>query len=150
MGRTLLTHWFGTDSRRTYAAVLLGANNITSVAERLEITVKATGKAINRLLASGLVTYADGILRASDAPWTNAVSTRRRERRNFTDSELESPDLLSRIAGMFVRGRSYSEAMVSEMCGAVSPDHARLRRKLVDDGYLTRAGNRYERSVSEE
>lgn len=138
------------DSRRAYAAVLLGSNSITSVAERSEITVKATGKAISRLLASGLVTYADGIFSASDAPWTNAVSTRRRGRRNLTDSELESPDLLSRIAGMFVRGRSYSEAMVSEMCGAVSSDHARLRRKLVDDGYLTRIGNLYERSVSGE
>lgn len=139
-----------TDSRRAYAAVLLGANSVASVGERSEFSVKAAGKAIRRLLTSGLVTYSDGILRASDVPWTKTVSTPCRERRNLTDSELESPEILSRIARMFVRGCSYSEVTVSKMCRAVSSDHARLRRKLVDDGYLTRTGDRYERPVSED
>lgn len=133
-------------SRRAYAAVLLGAQNIASVAELSEISVKAAGKAIRRLLALELVTYVDGVLSAGDESWTKAASTWRRDRRNLTNSELESPDLLSRIVGMFMPGRSYSEAAVSKMCAAVSSDHARLRRKLVDDGYLRRAGNHYERT----
>jgi conserved hypothethical protein len=133
-------------SRRAYAAVLLGAQSIASVADMAKISIKEAGRAISRLLASELLTRADGVLSVSDEPWVSTSSIRQRDRRNLTDSELESPELLSQIVRMFVPGRSYPEATVSKMCAAVSSDYARLRRKLVDDGYLRRSQNHYERT----
>lgn len=126
--------------------MLLGAQSIASVADMAKISIKEAGRAISRLLASELLTCADGVLSVSDEPWVNTSSIRQRDRRNLTDSELESPELLSQIVGMFVPGRSYPEATVSKMCAAVSSDYARLRRKLVDDGYLRRSRNHYERT----
>lgn len=134
------------DSRRVLAAVVLGAESVTAVVDRTGLPVKSVGRAVNRLLAAGLISSVEGALRAADEPWHDTLPVDRRDRSNLTDAQLESPDVLARIAQMFVPGRPYSEATVSRMCATVSPDFARLRRKLVDEGFVTRSGNQYERA----
>lgn len=138
------------DSRRAYAAVILGAQSVGSVSERTGISVKSAQKAISRLLAAELITYEHGEVRAATAVWSKADSARKRSRRNLTNAELESPELLSRIAKVFVPGHSYPEAIVSRICSDFSDDYARLRRKLVDDGHLIRTDNYYMRSKASE
>jgi hypothetical protein len=50
------------------------------------------------------------------------------------------------LADRFDPGRTYSEAEVNAALADDAPDHATLRRLLVDRGFLARAGGRYSRS----
>ena len=54
--------------------------------------------------------------------------------------------VLDRLAQEFELGQTYSEEQVSEMLQRFHPDHAALRRYLVDDQFLTRRDNVYWRS----
>jgi hypothetical protein len=54
--------------------------------------------------------------------------------------------LLERLALEFEPGRRYAEAEVNALLGRFHPDHATLRRLLVDEGYLERAGGEYWRA----
>jgi hypothetical protein len=54
--------------------------------------------------------------------------------------------VLQRLALEFEPGRRYPEREVNERLQRFHPDHASLRRYLVDDGLLTRAGGEYWRS----
>ncbi len=54
--------------------------------------------------------------------------------------------LLNALAQAFVPGRHYTELEVNDALRAVYPDFATLRRYLVDDGFLDRAGGEYWRS----
>lgn len=46
--------------------------------------------------------------------------------------------VLSWLAGQFDVGREYPEPEVNEILGAIHEDHATLRRRLVDEGYMAR------------
>jgi hypothetical protein len=48
--------------------------------------------------------------------------------------------VLERLALEFEPGRRYPEAEVNTLLGRFHPDHATLRRLLVDEGFLDRAG----------
>jgi hypothetical protein len=52
------------------------------------------------------------------------------------------------VAARFEHGREYAEPEVNALLGADAPDHATLRRLLVDRGYLRRAASRYRRAAS--
>ncbi|HTT51352.1 MAG TPA: DUF2087 domain-containing protein [Streptosporangiaceae bacterium] len=54
--------------------------------------------------------------------------------------------LLDVIAQAFEPGVRYPEPRVSQFLGAIYPDHAALRRYLVDEEFLSRAGGEYWRS----
>lgn len=54
--------------------------------------------------------------------------------------------VLDRIAQEFELGVVYAEAEVDEILRRFHPDHAALRRYLVDDAFLTRSGGFYWRS----
>ena len=54
--------------------------------------------------------------------------------------------VLDRLAQEFEPGRTYSEAEVNDVLHRFHPDHAALRRYLVDDDFLTREEGRYWRS----
>ena len=49
------------------------------------------------------------------------------------------------LVGRFEHGREYAERDVNELLGEDAPDHATLRRLLVDRGYLRRTAGRYRR-----
>jgi hypothetical protein len=53
--------------------------------------------------------------------------------------------VLDHVAQSFEPGRTYPEAAVNELLAADAPDHATLRRLLVDEGYLRREGGSYQR-----
>lgn len=50
------------------------------------------------------------------------------------------------LAERFESGRRYVEAEVNAILGGDGPDHATLRRLLVDEGYLERAHGIYRRT----
>lgn len=54
--------------------------------------------------------------------------------------------VLDHVAQAFEPGRVYPEAEVDETLRRFHPDHAALRRYLVDDLFLTREDGRYWRS----
>ncbi len=54
--------------------------------------------------------------------------------------------LLDKIAQGFEPGVRYPERTVSLFLSALHPDHAALRRYLVDEGFLSRANGEYWRS----
>ena len=54
--------------------------------------------------------------------------------------------LLDKIAQAFEPGVRYSERRVSLFLGSIHPDYAALRRYLVDEEFLSRAGGEYWRS----
>jgi hypothetical protein len=54
--------------------------------------------------------------------------------------------VLGRIALEFEPGVDYDEATVNSIVGRFSPDHAALRRYLVDEGFLDRDHGRYWRT----
>lgn len=54
--------------------------------------------------------------------------------------------MLDQIARAFEPGVHYPEHRVSLFLGALHPDHATLRRHLVDEEFLTRAAGQYWRS----
>jgi hypothetical protein len=54
--------------------------------------------------------------------------------------------VLDHLAQQFEPGRTYPESEVVEALTRFHPDHARLRRALVDEGFLTREGGVYWRS----
>ena len=54
--------------------------------------------------------------------------------------------LLDAIAQGFEPGQRYPERSVNMFLGSLHPDHATLRRYLVDEGFLSRAAGEYWRS----
>lgn len=54
--------------------------------------------------------------------------------------------VLDFLAQCFEPGMRYPEARVNEILGTFHPDHAALRRYLVENGFLDRADNVYWRS----
>jgi len=54
--------------------------------------------------------------------------------------------VLDHLAQSFEPGEVYPEPVVNEMLQRFHPDHAALRRYLVENQFLTREGGRYWRS----
>jgi hypothetical protein len=54
--------------------------------------------------------------------------------------------VLDHLAQEFEPGQEYTEAEVNELIHRFHPDHAALRRYLVDEQFLTREGGVYWRS----
>lgn len=135
------------------------------VAKLLDITEREAVRALGRLAKAGLVVADGGVYRVDVEALRAFAETLTPDEpadpemfRNLTDDEAnvaaryfrgrrlqEIPAaegkrraVLRRIVQEFEPGRRYSEAQVNLMLGMFHPDHASLRRYLVDDGLLDR------------
>ncbi len=152
---------------RAVAALALGATTLASVAEAAGLDTPAALRALDRLVARGLVEHGPGggyRLRAerlsaaaragrkSPAPQDDSVGP---AVRNFVvDGRLTAVpvarrkrlEVLDWVAGRFDPGRVYPEREVNFLLGMVHADYAALRRYLVDDGFLERRDGFYWRA----
>jgi hypothetical protein len=155
------------DRRRVFAALVLGATGLDAVVSASGLDASRAGKALTRLAAAGLVTRGDdgGLVLQTDA-FANAAKDRPQPepgqadaedvvlRRFVRDGRLVSIPaqrakrmvILDRLAQDFEPGTRYSEQMVNEVLGRWHADTASLRRYLVDEGFLDRAGGQYWRA----
>ena len=150
---------------RTYSAVVLGANTPDQIATATGLPAPTVVKALQRLTKGGLIT-AD--LQANESAFKDAVRTSRPDREPLDpdparDAVLQSfirdgrlthfptyPNklliVLEYLAGNFEPGRAYPEPEVNAILNRWHPDHAALRRELVDARLLQRADSIYTRS----
>jgi hypothetical protein len=160
------------DRRRAVAALQLGATSLDEVVAASGLGTAAAAKAVGALAAAGLVVQgeAGGLFLVESA---FAVAARAALARPPSAEHADQPADTRRVLDAFVRdgrltqipaqrtkrlvvldwlaqefepGRRYSEAMVNLVLGRRHPDTAALRRYLVDEGMLERAGGEYWRS----
>ena len=151
---------------RTYSAVVLGATTPDQIASATGLPAATVVKALQRLTKGGLIT-AD--LQANESAFKDAVRSARPEREPLDpdpdrDAVLKSfirdgrlthfptvpakfQIILEYIVTSFAPGRPYPEPEVNELLHAYHPDHATLRRQLVDAGLLTRTNSTYTRAT---
>jgi hypothetical protein len=152
---------------RTYSAVVLGATTPEQVAGSTGLPAAVVHKALQRLATGGLIADGGDGLQADEGAFKDAVREGRPERVPLDpdpdrDAVLKSfirdgrltifPTVpakfrivLEHIATSFEPGRSYPESEVNEILNRWHPDHAALRRELVDARLLSRANSIYTR-----
>jgi hypothetical protein len=160
------------DRRRVFAAVELGATTLDTAATLAGLPVPRAAKALSTLAGAGLVVQGDsGGLYVVGAAFK--VAAREALSRPSSDEHADRPEEMRRVFDAFVRdgrltqiptsrqkrlvvldwlaqefepGTRYSEPMVNLILGKRHPDTAALRRYLVDEGLLDRAGGEYWRA----
>jgi hypothetical protein len=163
--RDLLALLAEPDRLKALAAVALGAETVPEVAERAGLQPRAAARALNRLLAGGLLDGQAGkgyrvrseALREAarrpaspaagedaalgDAPGAEVLRRFVRGGRLVAIPVARAKRLLvlDHLAGLFEPGRRYLESEVNDALRAYHPDYATLRRYLVDEGFLDRA-----------
>src|SRR6266545_1681122 len=153
------------DRLRVAAAIVLGAGTTAEIAAATGLTPRATARALAKLAAGGLVASD-----ASSGYRVRTEVLREAAARAKPEPELAGPDaeagavlgrfirgnklvslptarskrllVLDALAGLFEPGRRYPEAEVNQILHAWYPDHAALRRYLVDEGFLRRRDER--------
>ncbi|HEX8134597.1 MAG TPA: DUF2087 domain-containing protein [Actinomycetes bacterium] len=158
--RDLLALLAEPDRLKALAAVALGAGTLDAVAERAGLEPRAAARALNRLVAGGLLQGAPGSRYDVRVDVLQAVA--RRPAADLAESGQVGSDVVGRLlrgdrhvaipasrgkrlavldhlAGLFEPGRRYREREVNEILRAWHPDYAMLRRYLVDEGFLDRA-----------
>jgi hypothetical protein len=152
---------------RTYSAVVLGATTPDQIAGNTGLPVATVVKALQRLTKGGLISAGSEGLQADESAFKHAVRASRPEREPIDpdpgrDAVLQSfirdgrltifPTVpakflvvLEYLVNSFEPGQSYSEAEVNEILNRWHPDHATLRRRLVDARLLTRTDAIYRR-----
>jgi hypothetical protein len=168
MTAATLTGLLGDEERlRVVAAIALGARTIDDVATAADVSPHDVRRVLPRLLAAGVVAQDDGLridtgafrAAARDRPprqreLPDATPEQARVLRNFVEDgrlkslparESQRRVVLEYLAGRFDHGTDYTEAEVNELLGRYHEDYASLRRYLVDEGLLTRAGGVYRR-----
>jgi hypothetical protein len=159
------------DRLKVYAAVVLGADTPGAVADRTALNGRAVVVALHRLRQGGLVDVVDGRLVARVDPFKESV---RESAPPPPDTAPLDPDrdkdavlrtfivdgrlvripagrgkrkvVLEHLAACFEPGLKYPEKAVDAILRAWHPDHASLRRHLVDEGMLDRDHAVYWRS----
>jgi hypothetical protein len=159
------------DRRRVVAALILGALDAESVQSLSGLGAAPAGKALARLEDAGLVERGKhGTLVLLEQVFARAARAAAPPRGEAPDRPVDEAALvLSRfmrdgrllsipaahgkrlivlgvLAQEFEPGRRYSEPMVNLILGRWHADTAALRRYLVDEGFLDRAGGEYWRS----
>ena len=161
------------DRRAVFAALVLGATDMDAVRHASGLDIRATARALQRLVDVGLVVRGDdGTLHLlGEAFALTARAAAESAPRN--DEHGGEPADVARVLRSFVRdgrlvsipsvhskrlvvldwltqrfepGRRYSEQMVNLIIAQVHPDTAALRRYLVDDEFLSRADGEYWRT----
>lgn len=156
------------DRLRVAAAVVLGAANLDEIVGATGLVVRDAAVALDRLRRGGLVvTGEDGGLRLAgealklaarvpaepraqgfDEPEDQVLRSFVRNGELVTIPAARSKRLvvLEWLAMRFEPGRTYPEAEVDRLLRTVHPDHAALRRYLVDEGFLERREGSYWRA----
>ncbi|TDW22474.1 DUF2087 domain-containing protein [Kribbella kalugense] len=152
---------------RTYSAIVLGASTPEQVAGSTGLAAPVVVKALQRLTKGGLIEASRDGFTADEAAFKDAVRQSRPERVPLDpdparDNVLKSfirdgrlthfptfPEklqiVLEYLAQSFEVGRSYPESEVNEILNRWHPDHAALRRNLVDALLLDRENSIYVR-----
>jgi hypothetical protein len=156
----------GPERLRAVAALALGASSLAGVAEAAGLDAPAAMRALDRLVARGLVDGGPGTgyrLRTDRLVATARAHRREPARddsvrpavRNFMaggrlttipSSRSKRLEVLDYLAGRFEPGRVYPERDVNYLLGTVHDDYAALRRYLVDEGFLERRDGFYWRA----
>ena len=162
------------DRLRVTAAIALGARSVDDIAERTALDGKAVHKALERLVAAGLIAVGDDGFRvavdrlralarsaAAGRPQPpgpedlGATPEQADVLRNFFDgarlthlpaARAKRVVVLDFLAGRFEPGRVYPERDVNDELGRWHRDYAALRRALVDEGFLERRDGFYWRA----
>jgi len=156
------------ERRRVVAAVILGAGSIEAVAVATGLPADRITRALGRLADGGLVVAAAEGLSVDGAAFQQAARAARArpprtehagesaERRKVLDAFVHDGRItsvpaaygkrlivLDWLAQSFEPGVRYAEREVNEILATRHPDTATLRRYLVDEGLLDRAGGEY-------
>ncbi|WP_254493853.1 DUF2087 domain-containing protein [Bartonella sp. B1099] len=131
--------------RTVYAAIILGAKNLSDILKTVDCDAKTIHKSINRLLNLGLIQNTTEEFQAEGTLWKALEDKNVRERENLNDRHLETEEMLTRISQAFQREKIYSETEVSKICNLFTVDFARLRRTLIERGFLQRHAGKYQR-----
>ncbi len=156
---------------KVVAALALGASTLQDVAEAASLPVKDVALAARRLARAGLVRRDGAALqlrteqfgavaraaaeaapppeRLSDDPAEDAVLSAfvRRGRLVSIPAQLSKRRVvLEHIVRVFEPGVRYPEREVNALLAVWHPDHAALRRYLVDEGLLSREAGLYWRT----
>jgi hypothetical protein len=160
------------DRRRMFAAVELGGTTLDAAATLAALPVPRAAKALSTLAGAGLVVQGDGgglyvvgaafQVAARDAlsrPSSDEHADRSGEVRRVFEAFVRDGRLtqiptsrqkrlvvLDWLAQDFEPGVRFSEPMVNLILGKRHADTAALRRYLVDEGLLDRAGGEYWRT----
>jgi hypothetical protein len=167
--RTLVGLLADAARRAVFAAMVLGADDLPTIAERSGCSTRDAVAALDRLTAGGLVEALEGgryhllagafelaARREAPPPPTSDFDDETADRRRILDQAFDDGRLvampakhsrrlvvLDHIAQLFEPGRRYSERQVNAVLAAVDPDTAALRRYLVDERMLDRSGGEY-------
>jgi len=159
------------DRLRVFAALALGARSLVEVAERSGVEARVAVRALKRLEKGGVVArfgndwelrrdvITEQARRTATPPpafddeglapeQASVLRAFLRDGRLATVPAARSKRLvvLDHIAKVFDIGVRYSEREVDALLHVFHPDHAALRRYLVDEGFLTREAGIYWRS----
>lgn len=152
---------------RTYSAVVLGATTPEQVAGSTGLPAPVIVKALQRLTKGGLLSASAAGFTADEGAFKDAVRDSRPEwvpldpdpaRDNVLKAFIRDgrithfptfPDkfriVLEYLVQSFEPGRDYPEAEVNDILNRWHPDHAALRRQLVDARLLNRENSIYTR-----
>jgi hypothetical protein len=152
---------------RTYSAIVLGATTPEQVAGSTGLSAPVVAKALQRLAKGGLISASSGGFSADEDIFKDIVRENRPEwvpldpdpaRDNVLKSFIRDgrlthfptfPDkfriVLEYMLQSFEPGRGYAEPEVNEILNRFHPDHAALRRHLVDARLLERSNGVYTR-----
>ncbi|WP_375645047.1 class I SAM-dependent methyltransferase [Bartonella sp. MR100HLJHH] len=111
--------------RAVYAAIILGAKNLSEVLKHVDSDAKNIHKSINRLLNLGLIHNTTEGFQAEETLWKMLENKHERNRENLSDRHLETEEMLSKIAQAFQKQKIYSETEVSKICNLFTIDFAR-------------------------
>jgi hypothetical protein len=155
---------------RAFAAVVLGARATEDVSEAAGLPVRETLRALTRLESGGLVERAkDGWEPRLERLRRAALAQRTVDLVDYGDvadgtaavlraflphgrlaqmpaQRTKRRIVLDHIARVFEPGVRYAERDVNTLLRAFDDDYATLRRYLVDEGFLARAGGEYWRA----
>lgn len=156
---------------RVVAAVALGASTLDAITAATGLGPRDAGRAVARLLSGGLViagpegygidheALADaaraGDLKGDPGDHSDRHPEDARVLRSFFRAgrlksipvqRVKRLVVLDELSQAFEPGARYPEKTVNTILNRFHPDHAALRRHLVDEGFLERGGGRYWRA----
>ncbi|UNE54849.1 DUF2087 domain-containing protein [Bartonella machadoae] len=131
--------------RAVYATIILGAKNLSDILKHVDSDAKSIHKSINRLLNLGLIQNTKEGFQVVDTLWQALEDKNVRNMENLGDRSLETEDMLTKISEAFQMEKIYSETEISKICSLFTVDFARLRRTLVERGFLKRYASKYQR-----
>ncbi|WP_375680166.1 MULTISPECIES: DUF2087 domain-containing protein [unclassified Bartonella] len=131
--------------RAVYTVIILGAKILSDILKLVNSETKNIHKSINRLLNLSLIQNTTKGFQAIDKLWQALEDKNVLNMENFSDRHLETEDILTKIAEAFQIGKNYRETETSKICSLFTLDFARLRRTLVENGFLRRYASKYQR-----